>query len=148
MVQRFLWLKLLKSIISIESSLRSDVTDPSAPTGCPQPYVHFVFSIISSGSKKGTSISRRMPFRPARLAGRHLSFKNSSKSAQDGFSTTPKARSGIRSVWALLYFQIMPNQILAFKYSTSSQTVVSGLLCREIGSIPWFWIWLARVFAL
>ncbi len=46
-----------------------------------------VFSIISSGSK-GTSISRRMPFRPARLAGRHLSFRNSSKSAQDGFSTT------------------------------------------------------------
>ena len=57
-----------------------------------------VFSIISSGSKKGTSISRSMPFRPARLAGRHLSFKNSSKSAQDGFSTTPNARKGIRSV--------------------------------------------------
>ena len=32
------------------------------------------------------------------LAGRHLSFKNSSKSTQDGFSTTPNARKGIRSV--------------------------------------------------
>lgn len=47
------------------------------------------------------------------------------------------------SLWALLYFQV-----LEFKYSTSFQTVVRGLLCREIGSIPWFWIWLARVFAL
>ena len=26
------------------------------------------------------------------------------------------------------------------KYSTSSQTVVNGLLCREIGSMPWHWI--------
>lgn len=108
----------------------------------------FVFSIISSGSKKGTSISRRMSFRPARLAGRHLSFKNSSKSAQDGFSTTPKARSGMRSVWALLYFQKVPNQILEFKYSTSSQTVVRGLLCREIGSMPWLRICSVRTFAL
>ena len=51
-------------------------------------------------------------------------------------------------LWTLLYFQIDAVQILEFKYSTSSQTVVSGLLCRETGSIPWFWIWLARVFAL
>ena len=54
----------------------------------------------------------------------------------------------VSSLGALLYFQIDAVQILELKYSTSSQTVVIGLLCREIGSIPWFWIWLARVFAL
>lgn len=52
---------------------------------------------------------------------------------------SPQARYK-SSLWALLYFQIDVVQILEFKYSTSSQAVVNGLLCREIGSMPWHWI--------
>lgn len=51
-------------------------------------------------------------------------------------------------LWTLLYFQIDAVQILEFKYFTSSQTVVSGLLCREIGSMPWLRTCSVRAFAL
>ena len=62
----------------------------------------FVFSIINSESKKGMSPSWGMPFRPAWLASRHLSYQSSSESSQDEFSTTPKVRRGMQSVWLFM----------------------------------------------